>query len=182
MRMPWRLRRKRRKQKRWRHWDPCARGLLWRSQAPQVLPCLAKASNRPCTSRTVEAAATTTQDETRVYWTLEVEAAKVIKETKILKSKATIAVSNSMNIKIWAFKSVILQFCMMAVNKLRDCFMKIDFISISENLLWEIFISVAVTKLEKYTLLSFCHARGTTWRRKAFLGTDNRGLYYSLLQ
>ena len=50
-------------------------------KSAEVLPCLAKASNRLCTSRTVEAAATTTKGETRVDQALEVEAAKT--KTKI---------------------------------------------------------------------------------------------------
>ena len=50
-----------------------------RSQVPQVLPWLARASNRPRISRTVVAAAMTkTKEETRVDQALEVEAAKVI--------------------------------------------------------------------------------------------------------
>merc|ERR1719400_2256441 len=79
VRMPSRLRRKRRKQKRRRHLDPRPRSLLRRSQALQVLPCLAKASNRLSTSRTVAAAATTMKKGgTRVEQALEVVAAKVI--------------------------------------------------------------------------------------------------------
>ena len=89
--MPSRLRRRKRKQKRRRHLDPRPRSLLRRSQAPQALPCLAKASNRPSTSRTVEAAATTmTKEGTRVDQVLEVVAAKVINREN-LKSDATTA-------------------------------------------------------------------------------------------
>merc|ERR1712181_5544 len=86
------LKRKRGKRKRSRLLDPRQRSLLRRSpQVPQVLPCLAKASNRPSTSKTVAAATTTTttKEGTRVDQALEVEVAKVINGENFCKSKAT---------------------------------------------------------------------------------------------
>ena len=63
-------------------WILGQRSLLRRSQAPQVLPCVAKASYRLSTSRrTVQAAATTTtKGEIRVNQALEVEAT-IVKNT-----------------------------------------------------------------------------------------------------